>query len=48
MPTNKKKPIITTNRRKVQAYNDSSFIKKNFSIFPKPKGYDQEPQRQGE
>jgi hypothetical protein len=48
MPTNKKKPIITTNRRKVQAYNDSSFIKKNFSIFPKPKGYDQALKRVGQ
>lgn len=43
-----KKPIITTDRRKVQAYQDSSFIKKNFNIFPKPKGYDQTLKRVGQ
>jgi hypothetical protein len=43
-----KKPIITTDRRKVQAYNDSSFIKKNFNTFPHSKSYDQALKRVGQ
>ena len=47
MPTNKK-PIITTDKNKVQAYNDSLFIKKNFNIFPHPKGYGEALKRVGQ
>jgi hypothetical protein len=44
----KRTPIETTDKRKVQSYNDSLFIKKNFNIFPRPKGYNEALKRVGQ
>jgi hypothetical protein len=49
-PPAKRKPIVVTNPKdpRLKAYQDSSFIKKNFNIFPHPKGYDQALKRVGQ
>jgi hypothetical protein len=50
VPPAKRKPIVVTNPNdsRLKAYQDSSFIKKNFNTYPRPKGYDQALKRVGQ
>jgi hypothetical protein len=50
VPPVKRKPIVVTNPNdpRLKAYQDSSFIKKNFNTYPRPKGYDQALKRVGQ
>jgi hypothetical protein len=50
VPPAKRKPIVVTNPNdsRLKSYQDSSFIKKNFNTYPRPKGYDQALKRVGQ